>query len=312
MAVAARDPQGRNVDFAPDTNVSIEPHTAYVYTKTQTMLNSGKYTMWVVNYSPGRGWSDTYPSSASNVQRSVTPSLGQNPAITTGLSLSPANPAVGQLTTVTFTITNDGDVAMPVNDIAVAVRGPKGQNVDYGLDKDVMVPAGGTYTYSKVQSFAATGTYAMAVANYRASSGWSSTLPASATPSTVRSLNFSVKPNPRVTGGLSLSPASPQTGQNVTATFQIRNDSESPVNVGLVAVAARDAQNRNVDFAPDTAVTIPANSTYTYSKSRTFTAAGKHTVWVVNYRPETGWSSTYLAADSNSILTLLSPTITTP
>ncbi len=307
MAVAARDAQGHNVDFAPDSDVTISPHSTYTYSKTQAFMGIGTYTFSIANYQDGLGWNATYPASISPaIARSVTANVQPNPTITTGLSLSPAGPSVGQNVTASFVVSNNGDVAINVGTLAVAVRDPQGQNADFAPDTNVTIPAHGTYTYSKTQAFMTSGNYSFSIANNHPSLGWNAGYPASSSSSIVRSLTTAIKPNPRIITSLSLSPANPSVGQTVTASFQIRNFGDSSVDIGTMAVTARDPQGHNVDFAPDTNVTIPANSTYTYSQTRTFTTAGTHTLSIGNFRTGIGWNAGYPVADSPSILTLLS------
>lgn len=303
MAVAARDPQGRNVDFAPE-DVTIAPHTTYTYSKTQTLMKTGYYNFSIVNYRSTSGWSTSYPLSANgSIARELRKWSGNNPLITTSLTLNPVWPAVGQTVTASFVVTNNGDVDMPLGLVALGARDPQGKNVDLAPDLDVVVPAKGTYTYTKTTVFNSVGDYSLFILNRNDEMGWNQTYPAIADDSIVRALKLNVRPNPRIVSSLTVTPANPIVGQSVTATFQIRNDASTPINVGTMTVAARGPQGQNLDFVPDTNVTIPANSTYTFSRAQTFSAAGQYKFFITNYRAGIGWSEAYPLKDNSGIAT---------
>jgi hypothetical protein len=303
MAVAVRGPQGQNYDYAPDTNVTIAPNSTYTYSATQTFPGSGQYGFQIVNYRSDFGWNTNYPVLDSGVAGSASLQVGNNPAISSSLSLSPANPVAGQNVTASFQVTNNADVSMNVGLLAVAVRGPQGQNLDYAPDDNVTIAPHTTYTYTKTQALPQAGQYRFDVVNYRPGFGWTTTYPASANGGVLRTVTQTVGNNPQIVTSVSTSPANPVAGQNVTASFQVRNDSEVAVNIGLMAVAVRGPQGQNLDYAPDNNVTIQPHATYTYSASQIFTQAGAYNLTIVNYRPSVGWTTTYPSRATGTLST---------
>jgi hypothetical protein len=118
--------------------------------------------------------------------------IRDNPTITTGLALSQVSPVSGQITTATFTIRNDSNTAINIGSLTVAGRSPTGSNVDFPVVNDVIVPAGGEYTYNQSRSFSQPGSnYRFFIANWNGV--WSTTYPGSASDGIVRALAIRVR-----------------------------------------------------------------------------------------------------------------------
>ena len=79
--------------------------------------------------------------------------------LTTPLSLSPASPAVNQVTKATFTVQNTGGQPVSVPYFLVGARNPFNSNVDFPTSSAVTLQPGQTYTYQASRSFATVGTY---------------------------------------------------------------------------------------------------------------------------------------------------------
>ena len=61
--------------------------------------------------------------------------------------------------------------------------------------------------------------------------------------------------------------------------------SNTAVTIPVIGVAVRDPAGTNVGFPGDTDVTIAPNSTYTFSKTRTFTGqSGTYKFWITSFR----------------------------
>lgn len=82
---------------------------------------------------------------------------------------------------------------------------------------------------------------------------------------------------------LALSPASPVVGQSTTVTFTVENTGGSAISVQYFLAGARDPSNGNVDFPASAAVTLQPGQQYSYSASRSFSAAGSYTTWPAYY-----------------------------
>ncbi len=300
IAIAIRDSVGRNQDLSPDINVTIPANSTYVYTKNRTFTTAGNYTFFIVNNRNG-AWSSSYPkSSSSNVVRSGTFTVLENPLITTGVSFSPKSPAIGQTTTATFSIKNTSDSAVNIGTIAIAARDISGKNIDFAPDINITIPANSTYTYTKTNKFTTVGKHTFYIANNR-NGVWSSSYPKSINNTVIRNGYIDVVDNPLLSAGVSINPEKPAVGQLATFTMSVNNASDTPVTIGTIAIAIRDSVGRNQDLSPDINVTIPANSTYVYTKNRTFTTAGNYTFFIVNNR-NGAWSSSYPKSSSSNVV----------
>jgi len=228
------------------------------------------------------------------------------------LTINPASPLQGQTYTASFGITNSASFPINIGSVFVSVRGPQGQNLDTPADNNVTIPANSTYTYSKQWFTPLTGQHTFNIALCKSGLGCSLSAPAGTTPSVVRSTTINVTPNPHVTSSLSISPAQPAVGQTYTATFNIRNDSSQPVDIGYPFVIVRGPQGQNRDTPADTHVVIPANSTYSYSKQWLATETGPYSFTMATYIPGQGILTNYPVADSGVNKTLTTTILDNP
>lgn len=316
LFVAMRDTQNANWDLPPDTNVVVTPGATYAYTKTSHFTQPGTYTMTLSNWRDGAGWNDTFPQSDNNVSRSVTLNVLPSPTVIQGLSGSTSDLHVGQMNTLSFQIKNYGSTAIQPGKVGLALRDPQGNNRDPRWDTPTINP-GQTYTYSVDIMPDQTGVWSAAIGNYQDAVGWNSSLPVSENSAISRSLTFNVAPSATVTSGLTLSPAQVYAGDPVNTTFTVTNFSNTPVSIGKMGVAVRDAKDNNLDIGYDDNVTIAANSTYTFTKSAVFTNASQLRLSIANYQSSLGWNDTSPALDSSSVVraitvpVMANPTMTT-
>ncbi len=80
----------------------------------------------------------------------------------------------------------------------------------------------------------------------------------------------------RVTANLTINPSGPNTAQNVTGTFSVRNTGSCNVNLLALVIGGRGPGNAIEDSPRNNNVTIAAGATYNYSTSRTFPIAGSY------------------------------------
>lgn len=307
ILVAARDPQGNNVDFPADSNVTVPANGAYTYSKTKAFTEVGTYKMFIANYSNNK-WDMNYPKSIStNITRSSTFNVKDNPLVISGISTSPTQPVAGQPVTAEMSIRNDSSSPVNIGQMLIAARDQKGSNIDFPADSDVTIAANSTYVYSKTKTLNTSGEYTLFIANFR-NSQWSMNYPKSNSSSVIRKTTLNVKDNPLVTEGITIQPASPLKDQDTTASVTLRNDSSSPVSVGMLVIAARDPQGNNVDFPADTELIIPANSTVTYTKTRQFNTSGIYNFFLSSYK-DGKWSREYPKSLNSSIIRTLTKTI---
>jgi hypothetical protein len=306
-AVAVRGPDGKNLDFGHDTFVTIPANSVYTYSKTQTFYTPGTYSYFLASVKDGV-WNVDYPKSVDGtIIRRGNLVVQDNPFLTTGAAFSPANPAIGQLVTATMSVTNTSSSPVSVNLLVVAARDPSGNNVDFPAETNVTIPANSTHVYSQTRTFSTVGNYSFFVSSQRGSI-WDSDYPKSVSGSIIRRGTLAVKDNPLVSAGISLSPASPTAGQSVTATMSITNASASPVTLNTLVIAGRGPGGVNVDFPADQNLTIPANTTYVYSKSRTFSTAGSYNFFIASFDGSV-WSTSYPKSNGSDVVRQLSVTV---
>lgn len=167
MVVAARDPLGRNVDFPIVNDVVIPANGGtYSYSQSRVFTSPGNYSFHVATWNGV--WRTDYPKSVpgAGVIRQLNWPILDNPLITSGISLTPTNPAVGQEVTAEVTFRNVSSSPINIGSFVVAGRDPAGKNVDFPIQNDVVIPAGGTYTYSKKRTFTGSGNYTFYMANW--------------------------------------------------------------------------------------------------------------------------------------------------
>lgn len=296
IGLAARDPSGANVGFPGDSNVTIAAGGSYTYSKTRSFTGgAGMYRFWVTSY-VNNVWNDDYPLAVDGVARTAIRYI-DNPAITTGLTLTPANPTVGQSVTASFVVENNSSSPVTIPTLGVAARDPSGANVGFPAVQNLTISANSSYTYSQSRTFTGSaGNYSFWITSLRHTGAWDDNYPA-ALDDVIRRFTRQVYDNPVVSTGLSLSPTNPTLNQSVTASFTLRNTGSSSIVIPAVGVAVRDAAGANVGFPAESNVTIPAGGTYTYSKSRTFTAnPGNFRFWITSLRHTGAWDDNYPVA----------------
>ncbi len=189
LGVAARDPNGNNVDFPLKNDVVIPAGSQSDLTWTRNFTVPGNYTFWVMHWNGV--WDRSYPHSASeSIIRQLSWPVLENPLITTGVTLSPSNPAKGQAVTATITIRNVSSSPINIGSLVAAGRDPSGSNVDFPLENDFTIPAGGTKTYSEQRVFNSSGSYKFYIAHWNGV--WDTNYPKSIDTSVIRQLTLGI------------------------------------------------------------------------------------------------------------------------
>jgi len=317
LALAIRDPQGRNVD-AGAVNLTLNANNEYTFTANKTFDTPGTYTAWITNTRDGgRTWDDTdYPrlEDGSTMKRRITFTVLPSPTITVQPHITTTDPRTGKGITASFTMHNFGSQSVTVGSVALAARDPQGRNSDFAL-QDVTIPAGQDYVYTANiggASLTKSGTYTTWVTVTRdGGKTWDDTsYPAAESSSINRKVTFDVKDGLTLTQGPALSIATPHVGQQVATTFKVKNFGESAIDVGVLGMAIRDPQGRNVDSGA-VSLTVNANSEYVFSANATFQAAGTYTAWITGTRDGgKTWDDTgYPPVESGSVLRKITFTV---
>ncbi|HJQ09256.1 MAG TPA: hypothetical protein VJ836_07295 [Candidatus Saccharimonadales bacterium] len=197
LALAVRDPLGRNADFELE-NVSIAAGQDYVYNATNTFTMPGTYTAWITSTrNNGQTWDDTtYPAMESaGLSRAIQFVVKPNPTIMQGPTLSIPSPQVGQATNISFQLRNFINQSFVVGRIGVAIRGPNGQNFDVGSVNKTL-SALEQYTFQMPTTFTVPGTHTMwiTVTQDNGQTWNDTTYPAVESGSVQRRVQFTVQP----------------------------------------------------------------------------------------------------------------------
>lgn len=87
-------------------------------------------------------------------------------SLVAALTISPANPVVGQPVTASYLVKNTGGEPLTVPLLFVGARDPNGANVDFGYVPDVLLQPGQQYAFQQSHTFATVGTYTVWPAAY--------------------------------------------------------------------------------------------------------------------------------------------------
>ena len=303
--VVVRGPQGQNLDIGiSGERVNIPANGSYTYSKQWSSPYAGQHSFSVATWIPEKGILLNYPVAGPNASSSVTAQVNDNPLLTQGLQVDKVSSS-SNIYTVSYKVTNSLPNPVNIGSLFVAVRGPQGQNLDVPADNNVTIPGNGTYTFSKKWFSPYAGQHSFSVVVYKPGYGTSSTSPASKDSSVNRSISVNLLSNPRITSSLSISPSQPVINSPYTATFTVRNDSDSAVDLGYPFVVVRGPQGQNLDIGiSGERVNIPANGSYTYSKQWSSPYAGQHSFSVATWIPEKGILLNYPVADSDKTISL--------
>jgi hypothetical protein len=225
---------------------------------------------------------------------------------------------VDSSTTVSFTLKNTTESKLALGNIRIAARGPANEWSDFSDVTNVTIDPGKTYTYRKSRILGASeGTYTFNIARY-ANGSWHYPPFEEYGQDKDGLVEKNFIKQPSLTSSLSIDSGAIHVGQEVTATFAIKNNSSQQLALGTVVAAARDPKNLWSDFPKAVNVSIAPNSIYEYKAKRKFSEVGKHDIWISHYSPTTGWSNSFPVATPASVIRKVSivvkpsVTITTP
>ncbi len=221
--------------------------------------------------------------------------------ISKGLTVNKSSVLAGDTVTASYEITNSANYTVEAGGFGICAR-LNGENYDFGFNPTNNIPNNSSLTVSYSKKIENSGTLMIFSCSFLPQiGGWvGDTYPYNINNLTKTS-TLQVKENPLITTGVSFSPTSPAIGQPVTATFTVTNSSSSPVSMGSPTVAVRGPRGTNYDFTAESNVTIPANSTFTYSKTRTFTEAGAY-IFFTSTLKDNIWNEGYPKLANDNIV----------
>jgi hypothetical protein len=249
---------GTNLDFAGQGTTTLTAGQAKTITGTFTPTSVGQYQVWP-SYSLNDVW---YSGQTVNINANL-PSL----SLTSGPSISPEFPLVGQQFTPSFTIKNTGNQPAYIGTLLLANR-TAGLNTDYQSVTTSIQP-GQSYTYTDTRTLANT-TLQTGWVSYKLANGiWYDP------GDQIGYRAYSSPASVTVTKSLRLSAKYPLAGKSVTATFTLHNSGDQPVRYAyLGATVRRASDNANFDFSGNptgmTSTLVSGNSDYNYSATEAF------------------------------------------
>ena len=229
LTAGGRGPNGDSdvQDFDQKHNIVVAPGQTYTYTAGRTFDHPGTYNFWVTWMDANNGWHNLSgaPGVATTASISLTAAPSAAHPVVSSLTVSPAQPMLGQPVTVTYTITNTGGTDWGPIWPSLGVGGPGWPNIDFPDGPLTTVAKnGGQYTYSETKTFTGPGTFTF-TPGYRDGTTrvWYQLYDASGNSVAMTfSMNNCVA-NPVVTRSLAVGPAHPLVGNQFLVTFTISN-----------------------------------------------------------------------------------------
>ena len=311
FGVKGRGPGDSDYSFFWMENFTLEPGQEYRYDTNRSFDQVGSY-WFTPNYSPdGSDWTDIkWPDGRTSYVtiEVIEPSEPGRLQMVGGLNLSTPSPQVGEQVIASFTVRNVGGQPFVIRRMVAGARGPDAHslewsapNVDFPAVTDITLDPGQEYTYRQSRSFDQAGDYFAEPVVMDESGHWGGIPPFSRvwfdvreppptlTPPVPEPVPTPPQPPPpepgrlQMVGGLSLSTPSPQVGEQVIASFTVRNVGGQPFVIRRMVAGARgpDAHSLewsapNVDFPAVTDITLDPGQEYTYRQSRSFDQAGDY------------------------------------
>jgi len=153
--------------------------------------------------------------------------------VSSSLCLDNTSPAIGQDVTATYTIKNNSSSPITLPILGVGARLNSTNVQDFGLEPNITIQGGASYTKSFTKRITQLGYYTSYV-GFVYNGIWINALADSG--KSPRADFISRVPDLRMSSGITLNPSSPVVGQTVNAKATIRNYENKPVNISTVGV----------------------------------------------------------------------------
>ena len=271
----------------------LQPGAELALSGVRSLDKAGPYTYW-----PSYNFGGNYTTIGTSKKMTMTE---PTPNFTvSSLSLTTSSPVIGQDIGASFTVKNNLPVPIDVDAAGIVGRYGtfNGPNRDIGWQGPFHFDAGETKTFSGYsRKITEIGTHYYWIGllykgSYIQYSNWGSTVVSTAP-------SFSVS-------ALTLTPTSPVVGQNIGASFTVKNNLTVPIDVERVGVVGRYStfSGPNRDIGWQGPVHFDAGETKSLTGfSRTITDVGTHYYWIGvlyngSYIQYNNWGSTVVSRSS--------------
>lgn len=253
-----RSNTGGNYDLGCLPLSSIAAGQEVQFSASSKPLQAGTYSAYFSIFD-GRNWLDnqTLPLETGSEVKSLQFTVKSNPTMTAGMAISSTNAKAGDSLTGTFKLKNFSTQSVTVNQsLCYIVRSSTGANYDLGCMQLGTFAAGEEKTFSMSRTFPDAGQYTGYFSTFDGS--WhdrQSTV--GETGSEPTSVAFTVKPNPTLSQGLSVSGSPLRAGDTTTGTFKIKNSSNQAVTLGkslCYIIRSNTGTNYDLGCLPPTTV----------------------------------------------------------
>jgi len=238
VATRLNEPAWNPRDFGYLPNISLEPGQIYNYSFTTYFTELGNYRSFVTSLIQGY-WFNLPADSGQNNQLYFGVTF-PNVKLSSNLTIMPQYLAVGQQTTVNFSLTNYSQSPVHFKAVGVAVRlnEPAWNPRDFGYAPQV-IDSGATFNFSQQVAFSEFGSYRAWPATLVGNT-WYNVIPEPGKQSTVY---FWVErmPNLRVSVSLTRNPnlAAYSLGSRVAFDYTVTNYESTPVVLRALGIAMR-------------------------------------------------------------------------
>lgn len=223
--------------------------------------------------------------------------------ISRNLQFSPSEPVAGGLTSVSFRVKNTSDIPITIDKLVVAVRDDDNNNLNFPSVSNVDLDPGEEYTYYQSKRFFQVENLTFDIVAYR-DSGWTYTWPKSTNSNIRRTRNTSVtEADVVISRSLYHSPADGLVGDEKAVSFKITNRESVSVHTGKFTVAVRDENNNNLNYDSEADIVLEPGETYEYYQRKIFDEENTHRIYIANYRPSRGWSTSWPKQANSKVIT---------
>lgn len=307
IGVAVRDADKNNLNF-PFVSVTLRPGESYEYFQRRSFDDAGKYNMWISAKLPGGYWSRSWPYSAPTVSvRDQVFTIDYTPNITQtrNIYFSRSNTYTTEdLSAASVAITNNEHAAAIIPSLKLRAVHESGDFFDFPTVKNINIEPGDTYEYFQRRVLSKAGKYNLRVMSIMPKTGedWLTNYPQADSLAISPSLNINILEVPKVNlvRDLYVSPDPILVGQNVGASYVIKNNSADIVSIKELSILTVDDLGNKKYFPSVENITIQPGQKYKYYEYSNIPTPGKHTFTVIAKINSDLWTTNWPINTNNS------------